>query len=292
MLNGNDTERARAALHAIPADLPRPDWVQVGMAAHAAGLPFEDWRDWSAQAESYNAQACRATWRSFKDGKGIGAGTLFARAREHGWQDSDKRPSAPKPLARPIEVPAKPRAGMGATEIWNRCEAATNAQPYIIKKQAAGVPLDNLRVVPDGDPLTLLGERMAGGLVVPIIRPDGSFSGLQVIAPPDAAHRLKANEKTDKPIPPGHAVQGWFTVGELVPGGVAYICEGIGQAWACWQATGAAAVVCFGAGNMGKVAKALRAQDARARLAGARRGQRDRSPEDCRRRCRNGGRNA
>ena len=266
MLNGNDTERARAALHAIPADLPRPDWVQVGMAAHAAGLPFDDFNEWSAPAGNYNAQACRATWRSFKDGKGIGAGTLFARAREHGWQDGDKRPTAPKPLARPIEAPAKPRPGMGVTEIWSRCEAATNAQPYIVRKQAAGVPLDNLRVVPDGDPLTLFGERMAGGLVVPIIRPDGSFSGLQVIAPPDAAHRLKANKKTDKPIPPGHAVQGWFTVGELVPGGVAYICEGIGQAWACWQASGAAAVVCFGAGNMGKVAKALRQKDPSARL--------------------------
>ncbi|MBK7053188.1 MAG: hypothetical protein IPH54_22455 [Rhodoferax sp.] len=48
-------------------------------------------------------------------------------------------------------------------------------------------------------------------------------------------------------------MQGWFTVGELVPGGVVYIVEGIGQAWAVWQATGAA-VVCFGASNMGKVA--------------------------------------
>ncbi|MBK6294572.1 MAG: AAA family ATPase [Rhodoferax sp.] len=61
-------------------------------------------------------------------------------------------------------------------------------------------------------------------------------------------------------------MEGWFTVGELVLGGVAYIVEGIGRAWACWQATGAAAVVCFGAGNMGKVAKALRQQDESARL--------------------------
>ena len=267
MLNGNDTERARAALHAIPADLPRPDWVQVGMAAHAAGLPFEDWRDWSAQAESYNAQACRATWRSFKDGKGIGAGTLFARAREHGWQDGDKRPPETKPLARPTEAPAKPLAGMGATEIWNRCEAATNAHPYIVKKGAAGVPIDGLRVLPADDGLTMLGERMAGALVVPVMQPDGKLSSLQLIAPPDVAERLKAKGMNDKPNLSGHSLgSGRFVVGELVPGGVAYICEGIGTAWACWQATGAAAVVCFGSGRVRAVAAELRQRDATARL--------------------------
>ena len=57
-----------------------------------------------------------------------------------------------------------------------------------------------------------------------------------------------------------------FTVGVLEPGGVAYIVEGLGQAWACWQATGAAAVVCFGAGNMRRVAADLPACDASARL--------------------------
>ena len=57
-----------------------------------------------------------------------------------------------------------------------------------------------------------------------------------------------------------------FTVGSIEPGGVAYIVEGIGQAWACWQAAGAAAVVCFGAGNMGKVAATLRDRDTAARL--------------------------
>ena len=42
--------------------------------------------------------------------------------------------------------------------------------------------------------------------------------------------------------------------------------EGIGAAWSCWQATGAAAVVCFGSGRMRTVAAELRACDASARL--------------------------
>jgi putative DNA primase/helicase len=116
------------------------------------------------------------------------------------------------------------------------------------------------------DSLTIQGERMAGALVVPVMQPDGTLSSLQFIAPPETAQRLKAKGKPDKLNLPGYAVQGWFAVGELVPGAVAYIVEGIGQAWACWQATGAAAVVCFGAGNMAKVAKALRERDPCARL--------------------------
>jgi hypothetical protein len=59
---------------------------------------------------------------------------------------------------------------------------------------------------------------------------------------------------------------GAFIVGELVPGGTAYLCEGIGAAWACWKATGAAAVVCFGWGRVRAVAADLRQRDATARL--------------------------
>ena len=45
-----------------------------------------------------------------------------------------------------------------------------------------------------------------------------------------------------------------------------YIVEGIGQAWAVNQATGAAAVVCFGAGRMPTVAEALRREHPLSRL--------------------------
>lgn len=156
---------------------------------------------------------------------------------------------------------------MSAAEVWGRCEPATHRHPYIVKKQAAGVPLDSLRVLPADDSLVMLGTRMAGALVVPVMQPDGALSSLQVIAPPDVAERLKAKGSKDKPNLPGHALgNGRFVVGELVPGGVAYICEGIGTAWACWQATGAAAVVCFGSGRVRAVAAELRKRDATARL--------------------------
>lgn len=268
MLNGHDTDRARDALYTIPPDLPRDAWVKTGMAAHAAGLSFDDFDQWSAPAGNYNAQAARATWRSFKAAPGgVGAGALFGMARDNGWIDgSASHKPAPARATRPPEPQRKPAPGMSAREVFDRCEPTTNSHPYLVQKGAASVPVQALRVVPAGDPLRIMGESMAGALVVPCMALDGSLSTLQLIPPPDVAQRLKAAGKPGKLNLPGHSVQGWFTVGEVVPGGLVHIVEGIGQAWAVWQATGAAAVVAFGAGNMGKVAAALRQNDDAARL--------------------------
>jgi len=268
MLDGHTVDRARDALYAIPADLRREEWVRVGMAAQAAGLDSDDFNDWSAQAASYDERDARAAWRSFTLGAGVGAGTLFMMAAElGGWRLNDKprhRPAqAPRKVAEP---PRKCSSGMSPAEVWSRCEPANLGHPYIEQKQAAGVPLGGLRVLPAGDPLRIAGESMAGALVVPVLRFDGTLSSLQFIAPPEVAARLKVQGKPGKLNLPGASVEGWFTVGELVPGGVAYVCEGIGQAWAAWKATGAAAVVCFGWGRVRAVAAELRQRDASTRL--------------------------
>ena len=254
-----DTDRAREALHAIPPDLPRDEWVKVGMGAHAAGVDFDTFDAWSASAGNYNAAASRDVWRSIKPGKGVGAGTLFRMAAENGWRMGEGKPQqraaqAPKKAAEP---PRKPAPGMSPAEVWNRCEAATAAHRYITAKAAAGVPLGALRVVPAGDPLRIAGQGMAGALVVPAYGPQG-LQSLQLIPPPGAGKKMNL---------PGAPMAGAsFTVGKVVPGGVVHVCEGIGQAWACWQATGHPAVACFGWGNVGKVAEALRQRDAAARL--------------------------
>jgi len=272
----NNTDRARDALHSIPPDCDRAAWVKTGMAYHAAGGDFDTFDQWSAPAGNYNAQACKATWRSFKAAPGgVGAGALFGMARDHGWREDGQamdvsqllRKPAPERATRQPEPPRKPAPGMSASEVYNRCQPASIDHPYLIAKRAdPNTPLEALRVVPDGDPLQQSGESWAGALVVPIVRPDGTFSGLQLIAPPDLAARLKAKGKKAKQNLYGSTVEGWFTVGNIETGQTVYIVEGIGQAWACWQATGAAAVVCFGAGNMGKVATALRQNDDAARL--------------------------
>lgn len=254
-----DTAKAIDALHAIPPDLPRDEWVKVAMAAHAAGVDFDTFDAWSAGAGNYNAAASRDVWRSIKPGKGVGAGTLYRVAAEHGWRMGEGKPQqravqAPRKAAEP---PRKPAPGMSPAEVWNRCEAATAAHGYITAKAAAGVPLDSLRVVPAGDALRIQGQGMAGALVVPAYGPQG-LQSLQLIPPPGAGKKLNL---------PGAPMAGAsFTVGEVVPGAPVALCEGVGTAWACWQATGNAAVACFGWGNVGKVAEALRQQDPAARL--------------------------
>jgi putative DNA primase/helicase len=251
-----DTDRASDALHAIPPDLPRDEWVRVGMAAKSAGIDFDTFHNWSAGAGNYqNERDVLSVWNSIRRADGVTAATLFKTAAGHGWRMGSEKPhsNAPvKPATRPVERTARP--GMAAADVWARCEPATPEHGYILAKQ--GTP-EGLRVVPAGDSLTIAGQRMAGALAVPVLNLDGTLSSLQFIPPPGAGKKLNL---------PGGDMTGVFTVGELVPGGVAYIVEGIGAAWACWQATGAAAVVCFGASNMGKVAKALRQQDPSARL--------------------------
>ena len=255
-----DIARARDALQSIPPDLPRDEWVRAGMAAQAAGLDFDAFNEWSAGAANYDARAAADTWRSFKPGKGVGAGTLYRVAAEHGW-----RMDGSKPQQRPVQVPMqtaalprKPAPGMSPAEVWARCEPATAAHGYVVAKAAAGVPLDALRVVPAGAGLRIAGQSLAGALVVPALAADGMLQSLQLIPPPGAGKKLNL---------PGAPMAGAsFTVGEVVPGAPVVLCEGIGQAWACWQATGNAAVVCFGWGNVARVAADLRQQDPAARL--------------------------
>ena len=253
-----DLDRAREALQAIPPDLPRDEWVRAGMAAHAAGLPFDEFDAWSAGADSYDTRAARDTWRSFKHGKGVGPGTLFKMAAQAGWSPADQRERARyvKAPGRTQASPAQGRASMSAAEVWKRCEPATASHAYIAAKQ--GRP-EGLRVVREG--------WRAGWLAVPVI-PLGQTEPVSVvyIATPEVAAKRKAKEQSGKMNHKDAPMAGVFIVGDLEQGGTAYLCEGIGAAWACWRATGRAAVVCFGCANMRKVAVELRQRDASARL--------------------------
>jgi hypothetical protein len=81
-----DQERIADALRAIPAD-DRDIWLQVGMALKAelgdGGRPI--WDNWSATCpKKFKDRDQDKTWRSFRR-NGIGIGTLFFHAQQHGW---------------------------------------------------------------------------------------------------------------------------------------------------------------------------------------------------------------
>ena len=255
-----DIKKAIDALHSIPPDLPREEWVRVAMGAKSAGVDFDSFDLWSAGADSYDRRAAADTWRSIKPNRGVGAGTLFRVASEHGWHSGKHQQRPQQALPRPAIAPPPrlPAPGMAPAEVWARCEPATAAHPYIVAKGAEGVPLDLLRVVPAGDPLRIAGQGMAGSLVVPAFAPDGTLQSLQLIPAPGSGKKLNL---------PGASMAGAsFVVGDVAPGAPIALCEGIGQAWACWQATGNPAVACFGWGNVGKVAANLHQQNPSARL--------------------------
>ncbi len=251
-----DVERARDALLACDPGCAREDWVRLAMAAKAAGVDLDTFQSWSAQASNYDERDARAVWASIRRAEGVGPGTLFKAAAQNGW-NPDGRLSRAKPVRaprRPAEhtKPTHPR--IAASDVWNCCIPASAEHGYIVAK--SGLPI-GLRVVPDTDSLTIAGQRMAGALVVPVQRLDGALSSLQLIPPPGAGKKLNL---------PGAPVDGVFVVGEMQAGAVAYLCEGIGQAWACWKATGSASIVCFGWSRVRAVASELRRRDKSARL--------------------------
>lgn len=109
----NDPERALSALNALSPDCPRDQWVRIAAAAKSAGLTLADFDRWSAGApKRYDTRAVRELWRSLRPDGGIGPGTLFRLAREHGWTDA-LRPQAPRPALAGAPAPA-PRAPIPA----------------------------------------------------------------------------------------------------------------------------------------------------------------------------------
>ena len=258
--NGRDLDRARDALHACDPSCARDEWVRLAMASKSAGLDLDTFSGWSARADNYSERDTRAVWHSIRRADGIGPATLFKAAAQSGWSQTERttctRPA--KAAARPAEPAKAPPPGISAAEVWGRCKRATAEHGYIVAKQ--GTP-DGLRVVPDG--------YRAGWLAVPVV-PIGSKTGepvsIQYIPPPEVAEQLKAQGKPTKPNHKDAPMSGVFVVGDMLPGGTVYLCEGIGQAWACWKATGCAAVVCFGWGRVRGVAAELRQRDASARL--------------------------
>ncbi|MHB1689762.1 MAG: AAA family ATPase [Thiomonas sp.] len=247
MMNGHDIERARAALHAIPPDLSREDWTRAGMAAKAAGLALEDFTDWSANGGNFaGPKDCASVWQSFK-GDGIGPGTLFHLAFSHGWKDTARKQRQPRQAT---QRQAKPqRAQPDAAGIWDACEPASPPHGYITAKRGNA---EGLRQVPAGSSLRIAGHDVTGWLVLPCRTLAGELQTLQFIPPPGAGKKLN--------LAGASFGDGLHIVGELADAACCYVVEGIGQAWACWQATGQPAAVCFGAGRFSAVVQAIKAQ--------------------------------
>jgi hypothetical protein len=232
--------RALDALYAIPNDLPREQWHEVGRAAIAAGLGIDEIDSWSSGASNYKGlKDVESAFRTIKPNGGTGAGTLFHLAKQFGWQDIKNgfNQLSIKHESKPVEVIP---SSSEADRLFASYLPAPADHPYIQQKK--GLP-DGLKVVPDDDCKIIARHAVAGWLVVPAFNADGKIQSLQYISPDKKLNLAGAT-----------MIGASFTVGKMKPDSKVFICEGIGQAWACHQATAQASVVAFGWGNVSKIA--------------------------------------
>lgn len=248
-----DVERATSALLSIDPGCGREEWVRIGMAAKAAGLSFDVFHDWCKPAANYvNEKDCLSAWKSFNEAGGITAASLFDKAIKEGWKAPAKASnkntyaSALK-VVKPVQKPAITTESTKAIKVWELCEPAPHDHPYLTKKR--GVP-DGLRIYPHDAPvLRIMGQNVGGYLAVPCWA-DGMLQTIQFI--PGEGKKLNLSDAQ-------YGV-GFFVVGDVAADARIHVVEGIGQAWAVYGTTGAAAAVCFGFSRMRTVAAQLRAQ--------------------------------
>ncbi len=255
-------ELIRDALASIPPDVDRDAWARLGMAIKseipgAAG--FDLWNEWSARGETYDERNARDTWRSIKAGGATTIGTLFGIAKDHGYRF---------PLADAVQASAPDAAALAeaerlaglkrqqrdaeAAEYRRRADLAARdaaalwataspvgQSPYLVRK---GVQGHGVRYLADGT------------LLVPMSDAAGELQNLQRIAP-----ERPADGGPEKRFIPGGRKSGlWHVVGQAEGAPVLLLAEGYATAASMHQATRRPLVVCFDAGNLVHVAKALR----------------------------------
>lgn len=251
-----DIERARSALWSCDPNVPRAEWVRIGMAAKAAGLEFEDFNDWSATAANYGSAAdCASAWKSFTDAGGVNPGTLFHAARSAGWKDPEAK-AATSRKGKPMDVAAA----------WDKATAAPANHDYIIAK--GGKP-DGLRMV-NWDLsgwAAFKGKSLRGWLIVPIRDRAGALQSLQFIGPNGGAEKLNA---FGCPV-----AGGAFKIGMIENVQKVYVVEGLGHAWTAATAMAAPSIVTFGKAHLAAAGAAVLAAGGRPVLVADRGGEAD-----------------
>lgn len=185
----DERTKIESALLFISPDCGYDEWIQVGMAIHAAlgDGALGVWDYWSAKSAKYaGTKAIETHWKSFKPGGGISAATIYKFAHDAGW----KAPRAPRqvaPQARDSSSsPVKAVPAPAVTDASTRSNADTRE------------PFGGTEPVVGDEPPPILAAEM---LQTPL-RPDGEEwdntfdpSGFWDPDPPDAFQRSKTGVK-------------------------------------------------------------------------------------------------
>ncbi len=252
-------ELIRAALAHLSAAISREEWARVAMAIKSEypdDTGFELFDAWSQTAgDGYNARDTRDTWRSIKAGGPVRIGTLLYLAKQNGFElpRSGEAPSRPDPeaLARQARerqqrdqaeaariAAEHERAAKDAAALWE-AGSETGASPYLARK---GVQAHGVRY------------QLNGTLLVPMRDEADRLWNVQRIAPE------RPKDGPEKRSCKGGRKSGlWHLLGEAPDGGgVLLLAEGYSTAASLHEATAYPVAVGFDAGNLPRVAKALR----------------------------------
>ncbi|WP_249216108.1 AAA family ATPase [Burkholderia cenocepacia] len=252
-----DEERIRAALSHVPAD-DRDTWVQMGMAikAELGEAGFDFWDDWSRSASSYSEADARSVWKSFRSG-GITIASLFKRAIEHGYRESEPMTalSADERERRRVER-AREAAAAAEMHQHTQVDAATKARS--LWERAGTVRADHAyvrakRIKPYG------AKQLRDQLVVKLRDIDGEHHSAQYI-----------QADGHKTFQTGGRISGCFVAvsAGAEPNGKTplLICEGYATACSLHEATGYPVAAAMNAGNLPNVARAWRQKHHKLRI--------------------------
>ncbi|GAB2877711.1 DUF927 domain-containing protein [Paraburkholderia jirisanensis] len=267
----DERQRIQAALSFIPPDIDRDTWVRIAMAikSELGNHGFEIFDAWSSEGSTYAVETARTTWKSVKSGGGVSIGTLYAIAKQYGYDpgqhkaavvDSSEieRRRAQRKASSAAEASKRrkdaARAADIARDVWKKAAAARDDHPYLARKGLRAIR--TLREM-DVDVLADLigytpsssGQALTGRVLIVPVQSEGSVSTIEMID--GEGHKTALSH--------GRKESGYWVA--YAPAGspeLILIGEGMATVLSAHMCTAAAAVAALTCGNLGKVAEVMR----------------------------------
>jgi putative DNA primase/helicase len=268
-----DRSRIASALSCIPSG-DRDLWVKMGMAVKSE-LPddegFAVWSDWSQGDDKYRERDAMTVWRGIDSGGSVSIGSLFFEAKENGWQDTGViHTSTPAEIAQRAadraskdEAARIKRASENATgakkamKLWTDSTPAPADHPYLVRKQVA--PVATIKETSLTAAVAILGytpkqndEPLTGPLLVIPVKIGEAISTCELIDGDGRKHAIKDGAKS-----------GGYWAAKRLPDGdgrgiTLVICEGVATTLSVVQESTHHGIAALSAGNLLKVAQAMR----------------------------------
>lgn len=246
----------RQALACIPPNIAHDDrmrifaaaWDGVGDSAEAMCL------DWAGERSKPDGAEDLAMWKSVRKPGKVKVGTLFFQAKKHGFRFPEKDTVAPAPdpaEAERVRAEREQRHAKTEAEYRARADGAAKAARRMwdgASEAGSSAYLERKGVKGHG-----VRYRADGALLVPMRNAAGELMNLQTIAPAPPA------DGPEKRYLGGGRKSGlWHLLGQADGAAVVLLAEGYATAATLHEATGRPVAVCFDAGNLPNVARALR----------------------------------